>query len=51
VSPQRHSLRVKAAKLAYAINNIEGVPVTENAHQLSVKWVRGEVSGDAMKTA
>jgi len=43
--------RVKAARLAYAVNRIEGVPVTENAHQLSAMWMRGDISGDMMKTA
>ena len=36
-------------KLAYAVNKIEGVPVTESARQLSVQWVRGEISGATMK--
>ena len=38
-------------KLADAVNEIEGVPVTENARWLSDQWVRGEITGDEMKAA
>ena len=44
-----HPRRLRALKLAYAINKIEGVPVTENAHKLSVKWARSEITGELMK--
>jgi len=44
-----HPRRLRAMKLAYAVNKIEGVPVTESARQLSAQWVRGEISGATMK--
>ena len=36
--------RRRAEKLAYAINSIEGVPVSDNTKQLADKWVNGEIS-------
>ena len=36
--------RRRAEKLAYAINCIEGVPVSEDTKQLADKWVNGEIS-------
>ena len=36
--------RRRAVKLAYAINSIEGVPVSEDTKQLADKWVNGEIS-------
>ena len=36
--------RRRAEKLAYAINSIEGVPVSEDTKQLADKWVNGEIS-------
>ena len=51
MSRQTYSRRLKAVKLADAVNKIEGGPVSKNARQLSVKWARGEISGEAMKKA
>jgi hypothetical protein len=36
--------RRRAEKLAYAINSIEGVLVSEDTKQLADKWVNGEIS-------
>ena len=36
--------RRRAEKLAYAINSIEGVPVSDDTKQLADKWVNGEIS-------
>ena len=36
--------RRRAVKLAYAINSIEGVPVSDDTKQLADKWVNGEIS-------
>ena len=47
----RYSRRLKAAKLAIAVNKIEGVPLSENAKKLSAQWVRGEITGAEMKSA
>jgi len=35
--PHTNSRRLKAVKLAYAVNKIEGVPTTENARRLSIQ--------------
>ncbi len=49
MSPELHSRRLAAVKLANAVNKIEGVPVTNQAKKLSAQWVRGEISGAEMK--
>lgn len=36
--------RRRAEKLAYAINSIEGVPVSDDTKHLADKWVNGEIS-------
>ena len=41
--------RLKAVKVADAINNIEGVPVSGKAKELSTLWVNGELSSSEMK--
>ena len=41
--------RLKAVKVADAINNIEGVPISEKAKELSTLWVNGELSSSEMK--
>ncbi|MEA4847361.1 MAG: DUF6088 family protein [Clostridiaceae bacterium] len=51
MSPELHSRRLAAVKLANAVNKIEGVPVSTQAKTLSAKWVRGEISGAEMKAA
>ncbi|MHB9143025.1 MAG: antitoxin VbhA family protein [Paludibacter sp.] len=43
--------RLEAAKLADAINKIEGVPISAYAKKLSTQWVRGEITGEEMKAA
>lgn len=45
------SRRVAAVKTADAINAIEGVPVSDFARQLSVRWARGELTGEEMQEA
>ena len=40
---------MKAVKIADAINNIEGVPVSGKAKELSTLWVNGELSSSEMK--
>ena len=41
----------KSCNFYCAINNIEGVPVTTDARQLSTQWVYGEIAGEAMVAA
>ena len=41
--------RRRAVKLAYAINSIEGVPVSDDTKQLADKWVNGEISLDQIR--
>ena len=36
--------RRRAEKIAYAINSIEGVPVSEETRRLSSQWVNGEIT-------
>ena len=40
---------MKAVKIADAINNIEGVPVSGKAKELSTLWANGELSSSEMK--
>ena len=51
MNSELQSRRLAAAKLANAINKIEGVPVTSYAKKLSAQWVRGEITGEEMKAA
>lgn len=41
--------RRRAEELAYAINSIEGVPVSDDTKQLADKWVNGEISLDQIR--
>lgn len=41
--------RMRAVKIADAINNIEGVPVSGGAKELSTLWANGELSSSEMK--
>lgn len=41
--------RVAAVKTADAMNDIDGVPASQFAKELSLKWARGEITGDQMK--
>lgn len=43
------SLRLASVKTADAINAIEGVPVSQYAKELSLKWARGEITGEQMR--
>ena len=43
--------RTAAVKVADTLNNIEGVPVTAFAKELSAKWAKGEITGEQMKAA
>lgn len=42
--------RRRAEKTAYAINSIEGVPVSEETKRLSSQWVNGELTIEQIKT-
>ena len=44
LNQEEKARRRRAEKLAYAINSIEGVPVSEDTKQLADKWVNGEIS-------
>ena len=41
--------RKRAEKTAYAINSIEGVPVSEETKHLSSQWVNGELTIEQVK--
>ena len=41
--------RRRAEKAAYAINSIEGVPVSEETKRLSSQWVNGELTIEQIK--
>ena len=43
--------RIAAVKVADTLNNIEGVPVTSFAKELSSKWAKGEITGEQMKAS
>ena len=43
--------RIKAVRIANAVNKIEGVQVTESMRRLSIQWAQGEITGEAMKLA
>lgn len=43
--------RVAAAKAADAINAIEGAPVSDYARNLSVRWAKGEITGEEMQSS
>ena len=47
--PNQIQRRMRAVKIADAINNIEGVPISEKAKELSTLWVNGELSSSEMK--
>lgn len=51
MSEQERRRRIVAVKTADAINAIEGVSVSEYARELSLRWSRGEISGEEMKVA
>ena len=41
--------RQRAEKTAYAINSIEGVPVSEETRRLSSQWVNGDITLEQIK--
>ena len=49
MSPNQIQRRMRAVKIADAINNIEGMPISEKAKELSTLWVNGELSSSEMK--
>ena len=49
MSPQIERKRETAIKVADTINMIEGAPVSDFAKELSIKWAKGEISGEEMK--
>ena len=49
LNQEEKARRRRAEKLAYAINSIEGVPVSEDTKQLADKWVNGEISLEQIK--
>lgn len=51
MSEQERKRRIAAIKTADAINAIEGVPVSDYARELSLRWSKGEITGDEMKAA
>lgn len=51
MSPQAKVKKQNAVRVADAINEIEGVPVTAFARELSEKWSKSEITGEQMKAA
>lgn len=51
MSEQERKRRIAAVKTAEAINAIEGAPVSDYARELSLRWSRGEITGEEMKAA
>lgn len=43
--------RIAAVKAADAINAIEGAPVSDYARNLSIRWAKGEISGEEMQSS
>lgn len=43
--------RIAAVKAADAINAIEGAPVSDYARNLSIRWAKGEITGEEMQTS
>ena len=42
--------RRRAEKTAYAINSIEGVPVSEETRRMSSQWDNGEITLEQIKS-
>lgn len=47
---QKMSLRMDAIVLSDAINGMGGVPVSDFAKELSLKWAHGEITYDEAKS-
>lgn len=41
--------RLRAVKIAKAINSIEGVPLPDKVKQISERWANGEITSEQMK--
>lgn len=48
---QERKKRIAALKTADAINAIGGAPISDYAHDLSVRWAKGELTSEEMKEA
>ena len=48
MTTQQFNRRVAAVKTADAINAIEGAPVSDYARMLSLRWAKGEITGEQM---
>lgn len=51
MNPEVQIRRIEAAKLADAINKIEGVSISDYARKLYAQWVGREITGKEMKDA
>ena len=51
MSKQKYPRRMRAVRVANAVNKIEGVPVTAEAKKLSSLWAKGEITSEAMLAA
>lgn len=49
ISRKELGRRCAAVRLADAINAIEGVSVSDYARELSMRWAKGEITGEQMK--
>lgn len=49
--PKDKKKRERAMKIASAIGSIEGVPVSDKAKQLYMKWVNGELNEEQLMQA
>ena len=45
-----NSRRLRAVRVANAVNKVEGVLITDSTRHLSVQWVQGKITGKAMKS-
>ena len=45
-----YNQRLRAVRIANAVNEVEGVPITESARKLSLQWANGEITGEAMRS-
>lgn len=41
--------RLRAVKIATAINSIEGVPLPDKVKQISERWANGEITSEQME--
>jgi len=50
MNKKAYSRRLRAVRVANAVNKVEGVSITESARRLSFQWANGEITGDRMKS-